>query len=416
MGRSSTEIAERLQQAKQRRNPLWIGIAVAIALAAGAWLWLGRAQSQDGLRYVSEPVRRGSFQVDVTATGTVQPTTEVTVSSEMSGTLASVEVDYNDRVSVGQVLARLDDTKLRAQLTNAEASLASATAKLVQAQASAREAQSNYDTQKRLDERGVTTHTDLIAFEAAHDRAQAAVEMAAADLKLAEANLVLAQADLEDAAIVSPIDGIVLDRLAEAGQTVAASLSAPELFTLAEDLRRMEVQVDIDEADIGRVSEGNPATFTVDAYSGRRFEAQLAQLRYAPEETDGVVTYKGVLTVDNDELLLRPGMTATATIAVAQVEDALIVSNSALRYVPPQTASAESGGGGGGLVGLVMPSRSMLDSAAGRADASTVWVLRDGAATEIAVETGQSDGRSTEIRSGDLAEGDLVIIDQTEAQ
>ncbi|AJE48631.1 efflux RND transporter periplasmic adaptor subunit [Celeribacter indicus] len=414
MGRSTAEISETLQKARQRRHPLRIVIVLAILAAVGGWIWLGTSRSEDSLRYVTEPVRRGSFQVDVTATGTVQPTTKVTVSSELSGTLSSVEVDYNDRVSVGQVLARLDDTKLRAQVTNAEASLAAAKARLTQAEATAREAQSNYDTQRHLDQRGVTARTGLITFEAAHERAQAAVDLAAADLKLAEANLLLAQADLEDAAIVSPIDGIVLDRVAEVGLTVAASLSAPELFTLAEDLRQMEVQVDIDEADIGRVSEGNAATFTVDAYSGRRFEAQLAQLRYASEETDGVVTYKGVLTVDNEELLLRPGMTATATIVVAQVEDALVVSNSALRYVPPQQAPDGDGGGGSGLLGLLMPSRDGL-GAGGPADASSVWVLRGGAATEIAVVTGESDGRSTEIRSGDLAEGDLVIIDQTEA-
>ncbi|MCR8546721.1 efflux RND transporter periplasmic adaptor subunit [Salipiger sp. P9] len=416
MARSSAEISATLQKAKQRRKPVWWGIALLLLVAAGGWVWLTNAQSQRSVAYVTETVGRGSFQVEVTATGTVQPTTEVTVSSELSGTIASVEADYNDRVSVGQVLARLDDTKLKAQVTTAEASQAAARAQLAQAEASAREAQSNFDTQRRLDERGVSTHTDLIAYEAANERAMAAVDAAQADLKLATANLALAEADLADAAIVSPIDGIVLDRDAEVGQTVAASLSAPELFTLAEDLRRMEVQVDIDEADIGRVAEGNPATFTVDAYSGRHFDAELAQLRYAPEETDGVVTYKGVLTVDNDALLLRPGMTATATIAVAQVEEALLVSNSALRYVPPQTVAGEGdSGGGGGLVGLVLPSRP-FDGAGARADASTVWVLRDGVATEIAVQTGETDGRSTEILAGDLAEGDTVIIDQTEAR
>lgn len=415
MARDRAEITATLEKAKQRHRPIWLLIVFVAVLAAGGWFWLSQTQSQNAVHYVTEDVRRGSFQLEVTATGTVQPTTEVTVSSELSGTIASVNVDYNDRVTVGQVLARLDDTKLRAQVTTAEASLAAAEGQLAQAQATAKEATYNYDTHQQLDTQGATTHSNTVAYEAAYRRAEAAVRVAEADLKLAQANLALAKADLEEATIVSPIDGIVLSRDAEVGQTVAASLSAPELFTLAEDLRKMEVQVDIDEADIGRVAEGNPATFTVDAYSGRRFDAKLAQLRYAPEETDGVVTYKGVLTVNNDDLLLRPGMTATATIVVAQVKNALIVSNTALRYVPPQTTSDDEGSRSGGLVGLVLPSRPS-DNGSARADGSTVWVLRDGVPVEIPVKVGESDGRDTEILSGDLAEGDKVIIDQTEVR
>lgn len=412
MARDRAEISATLKQAQRRRRPVWLLVAVLAILGAGAWFWLGAGQGQDSVRYVTEDARRGSFQIEVTATGTVQPTTEVTVSSEQSGTIASVDVDYNDRVTVGQVLARLDDTKLRAQLSNAEAALAAAQGQLAQASATAMETKYNYDTHLQLDTQGATTHANVIAYEAQAKRAEAAVSVAEADLKLAQANLALAKVNLDNATIRSPINGIVLDRNAEVGQTIAASLSAPELFTLAEDLRRMEVQVDIDEADIGRVTEGNPATFTVDAYPGRSFDAKLTQLRYAPEETDGVVTYKGVLAVNNDDLLLRPGMTATATIVVAKVKDALIVSNTALRYVPPQTVSSDSGSRSSGLVGLILPSRHP-DGGNARADASTVWVLRDGAPVEVRVKTGESDGRRTEILSGDLAAGDKVIIDQT---
>ncbi len=409
MQRNTDDILRTLEQAKRRSAGGWIVGILIFAAVLGSGFWYVTLKKAPEITYVTEAATRGPLTVTVTATGTVQPTTQVDVSSELSGTLASVEVDYNDTVTSGQVLARLDDTKLRAQLTNAEASLAAAQAQLSQAQATAREAEETYTTQLKLDERGYSSHSVFIAALAAHDRALAAVALAEADLALAKSNVALMQADLANAVIRSPINGIVLNRSAEAGQIVAAALQAPTLFTLAEDLRQMEVQVDIDEADIGRVMVGNGATFTVDAYSGRNFDAQLVQLRYAPENTNGVVTYKGVLVVNNDDLLLRPGMTATATITVSMVADALRVPSAALRYAPPADSADSSGGG---LVGLIMPS---LPRASGQFSSRSLWVLRDGAAKEISVVTGASDGRHTEITQGDLAEGDLVIIDQTGA-
>ncbi|MDF2142027.1 efflux RND transporter periplasmic adaptor subunit [Paenirhodobacter sp. CAU 1674] len=412
---SSEEIAKAISAAKQKHGGWrWIVPAVVVLLVLGGWLWLGRTQSATGVTYTTEAVTQGTLTVTVTATGTVQPTTEVEVSSELSGTLATVEVDYNDEVEIGQVLARLDDTKFKAQVANATASLAAAKAQLVQAEASAREAEAIYEAQKELDRRGVVTHTDFVTYTANHERAQAAVDAAKAALTLAEANLELEQADLDKSVIRSPIKGVVLDRAYSAGQIVAASLSAPTLFTLAEDLTRMELQVDIDEADIGQVATGNTATFTVDAYSGQSFPATITQVRYAPEETDDVVTYKAVLAVNNDTKLLRPGMTATATITVAKVDDAVQVPNAALRYAPPQVTE-DTSSGAGGLVGLIMPGRPGNGSTA-KASAKTVWVLKDGVPTEIEVTPGESDGKHTIITAGDLAVGDLVITDQREAQ
>lgn len=410
MSQSAEDLARKLAQARKgRRRPFWAGLALAAAGIAAAWVWVGSSGQGGGVTYVTEPVTRGALTVTITATGTVQPTTEVEVSSELSGTLATVEVDFNDPVTVGQVLARLDATKLSAQVTTAEAALEAARARLAQAEATAEEALANYEAERELDRRGVTTRRDFASYVAGHKRAEAAVAMAKADLGLAEANLDLARADLDKAVIRSPIDGVVLDRAAEPGQIVASSLQAPTLFTLAEDLARMELLVDIDEADIGSVAVGNSASFTVDAYPGRDFAAELTQLRYAPETTEGVVTYKGQLSVDNAGLLLRPGMTATATITVAQVEDALQVPNAALRYAPPQVE--EDRGGGSGLIGMILPSPPRRTATASGA-ASTVWVLRDGAATEVAVTPGATDGRNTVIVAGDLAEGDLAITDQ----
>lgn len=395
---------------RRRRGWLWAGVLALAGVLGGAWWYAGQADQTAGIRYVTDPVTRGSLTVTVTATGTVEPTTQIEVSSELSGTLATVEATYNDLVSVGQVLARLDDTKLAAQVANSEAAVAAAAAQVSAAEATLREAAGNLETQSELDRRGVTSRTSLTTVQAAYDRAVAQVDIAQADLTLARANLALDRADLDKAVIRSPIKGVVLSRAAEPGQIVAASLEAPVLFTIAEDLSQMQLLVDIDEADIGRVAEGNPAEFTVDAFDGMRFPAEIVQVRYAPETTDGVVVYKAVLAVDNPDGLLRPGMTATATITVAAVEDALTVPNSALRYAPPAEATPDSGGTGG-LVGLIMPSRPRDQS--GMATGGSVWVLRDGQPAEVAVKRGQSDGRRTAVTSDDLHEGDLVITDRT---
>jgi len=413
---SSDETARLLNVGKRSgRGKWWLaGVTVAV-LGIGGFFLFGRSSETATTGYVTEAAQRGDLTVTVTATGTVQPTTEVEVSSAQSGTLETVEVDYNDEVEVGQVLARLDDTKFRAQVANAEASLASAKAQVAQAEATAREAAAIYESKKELDRRGVITQTDFVTYTADHERADAALDAARASLTLAEANLELANADLEDTVIRSPIKGVVLDRAYSAGQVVAASLSAPTLFTLAEDLTRMELLVDIDEADIGQVRVGNPAIFTVDAYSGETFPATITQVRYAPEETDDVVTYKAVLEVDNAQKLLRPGMTATATITVAQQNGVLLIPNAALRYAPPQSTERSSSGAGG-LVGMIMPSPpGRSDSTTSKASGKSVWVLRGGAPVEVSVIPGASNGKQTSVTSDGLSEGDLLITDQREA-
>lgn len=410
----ATAMQQVLAADRTGRGRGWLWGAGALLLAAGAagWLWLG---SGSAVTYVTDPVTRASLRAEVTATGTVQPTTEVEVSSELSGTLAVVEVNFNDPVTVGQPLARLDDAKLRAQVALSEAGLAQARAKVAEAEATLQQTSADLARVQELVRRGQKSQTELETAEASEKRAQAAVDSAKANLTIAEASLALDRTDLAKAVIRSPIKGIVLDRAAEPGQIVASSLSAPVLFTLAEDLARMELQVDIDEADIGRVKMGDQAAFTVDAYGGRSFPAMITQLRYAPEDTDGVVTYKGVLSVDNAEGLLRPGMTATANVVVAEAVDVLTVANAALRYAPATDSSESSSGSGSGLLGMLMPRRP---DATGRSatDGSAVWVLRDGAPVSVAVETGETDGTRTEIRQGDLAEGDLVITDEQAAE
>lgn len=408
----ATEIANTLDRAAKRgRGSLWVWVALLLAAAAAGWWGWSYKSSATVINYITETVILAPMTVAVTATGTVQPTNQVEISSELSGTLASVNVDFNDTVAAGDVLARLDTTKLNAQISNAEAALSAATANVAQAEATLSEASENFKTAEQLNDRGVSTRQSYITAQAVKARAKAALAMAEADVSLASANLQLQRADLAKAEIRSPINGVVLSRTANPGNIVASSLSAPVLFLLAEDLTKMELQVDIDEADIGRVQVNNPATFTVEAYPGRVFDAVITSLRYAPETTDGVVTYKAVLSVDNADLALRPGMTATAAIVVSHVENALQVSNAALRYAPPQTP-ARSANNRSGLLGLIMPRRAPAETAP-KIKGHHLYVLRGGVPVEIEVETGDSDGKSTVILSGKIAAGDAVVTDQT---
>jgi HlyD family secretion protein len=409
------EMARILAKARRpRRRWLWITLVLLLMAGMGAWAWFAFAQSSGEVRYETTAVTRGEVIVTVTATGSVQPTTQVDVSSELSGALAEVNVDFNDKVEVGQILARLDDTNLSDLVLTARAQLQAAEASLKQAEAAAREAAAIHDSQTELDKRGQSTRLKMIASEVARDRALAVVDGARAEVALATARLSEAETELRKSVIRSPISGVVLNRTAEPGQIVAASLNAPVLFTLAEDLARMELRVDVDEADIGRVAVGNEAEFTVDAFPGRSFPATITTVRYAPETTDGVVTYKAILSVDNSEGLLRPGMTATATIAVTVQADTLRVPNAALRYAPPQADDSDGGSGGRGLIGMIMPRSSSAPALTrGPSDDQSVWVLRNGVPTAVAVQPGDTDGKLTAITADGLADGDLVIIDQT---
>ena len=395
----------------KRKSPyrVWLWLAlVLVVLAGGIYYYLQQANTSASAapQYETTEVKRGNLAVTVTATGAIQPTTQVDLSSELSGTIASVDADFNSVVAAGSVLARLDDTKLQAQVVNAEAAFASAEARVEQAKAALDQAQELYNSAQSLRRSGVSSSKALLTAEVALRQAKSAETIAEADRNLAKANLGIQKADLEKAVIRSPINGVVLKRAVDQGQIVAASLSAPVLFTIAEDLTQMELLVDVDEADIGRVAEGNQATFTVDAFSGRVFPAVIKSVRFAPETTEGVVTYKAVLAVENKDLSLRPGMTATATINVLTIEDALLVPNTALRYAPrpaQQTAAR-----GSGLLGVIMPPRQRPQRAA-PADGKSLWVLRNGTAEKVEIISGDSDGNNTAVTSSVLKEGDLAI-------
>ena len=398
------------QHSAGRRRLFWLAAVVAVlVLAVGIYILL-RPTEGLALRFETAEVEKGDLTVTVTATGTVQPVNQVDVGSELSGTIEAVFVDFNDQVKRGQMLARMDTERLEAQVIEARASLESARAKQEEAKATVVETRLRYQRCQKLAARQLCTGEELDTALAGQARAKAAEASAKAQVAVAQAALEAHETNLAKAEIRSPIDGLVLRRQIEPGQTVAASLQAPVLFTLAEDLAHMELHVAVDEADVGKVVEGQSALFTVDAYPERSFPARITQVRFAPQTLEGVVTYETVLLVDNSDLSLRPGMTATAVITVQQLQDVVLVLNAALRFTPPITKTTQRRGGG--IFGAMFrrPSDRRRVDVAGNGS-QKVWILHDGQPTAVAVKTGASDGKFTELRAGDIQPGQQVIID-----
>lgn len=393
----------------EKWRPQIIAGAVVAGLIVLYLLW-SMSGSTGAPKYETSPVSRGDLTVIVTATGTVQPTNEVDVSSELSGTIRKVLVDHNSRVKVGQVLAELDTDKLQATVESAKAALVAARAKIKNAEATAVEMRLAFERKQRLEAKQVSSKHDLEAAEASYQRALASVDSAKADAAAAAANLKLAETNLAKTCICSPINGVVLSRNVEPGQIVASSLQAPTLFSIAEDLAKIEVQVDVDEADVGQVREGQPATFTVDAYPDKTFAAKIKELRYGSEIVSGVVTYKAVLETSNPDLLLRPGMTATAEITVQQVKDVITVPNTALRFTPPVTADGDKRNFLEKLTSF-RPRLRKASSQAASGPERNVWTLVDGEAQKVAVTIGVTDGKRTQIVKGDLKPEQGVIVD-----
>lgn len=404
---------------KNRRRLYVLGIPVLVAIII--MILAATGNNAGTVDYQTRKVSRGDLVLKVSATGNLEPTNQVDVGSELSGIIKTVEVDYNDAVKVGQVLARLDTDKLSAQVLQSEAALESSQAQVMQVQATLKEAKAELERLNRVYELSggkVPSKYDLDTAEAALSRARADEAGAVAQVAKAKAALQVDETDLSKALIRSPINGIVLSRNVEPGQTVAASLQAPVLFTLAEDLTRMELHVDVDEADVGRVKPGQNATFTVDAYPERVFPAQIIQVRYGASNTDGVVTYETVLRLDNEDLLLKPGMTATADITVARAENVLQVPNAALRFTPQVDGTdREEQETGGSMVSKILPrpprhKRTSNGNQEGNAAGAhqQVWIVRDGDLAAIPVTTGMTDGIMTGIVSGDIKPGMELVV------
>jgi HlyD family secretion protein len=392
----------------------WLAVAAGLIAVITLMAWV-RADTTSAPTYKTQPVELGRLMVTVAATGNLEPINQVDVGSELSGTIETVKVDYNDAVKVGEPLATLNIERLEAQVVESRSALDSARAKVISAEATLAERRLARDRAIELVRKELSPQTALDEAEAAFQRAQAELAQAKAQVSQSEAALNARQTDLGKAIIRSPINGIVLDRNIEPGQTVAASLQAPVLFTLAEDLTQMELHVAIDEADVGTVREGQAATFTVDAYPEHSFPATITQLRYAPETVDGVVTYEAVLQVDNSQSLLRPGMTATAEIVVETVEEAVLVPNQALRFEPPNR-NEESSKKSGSILTAILPRRGGPQRerpASTQSGGERVWTLRDGRPIALPISTGVTDGRMSQVVEGDLQPGTELVVDIT---
>ena len=402
-----------------RRLRGWQVLSLVILLGLLGWWWLAAGHEEDRVSYQTDVLTRGTLVVQVSATGNLQPTNQVDVGSELSGTMQSVAVDVNDQVTRGQVLAQLDTARLEDTVIKSRAALLVAQARVQQGLATAAEEQANLQRLLLvfdLSAGKVPSASEMARSEASVARAQADVASAQAAVTQAEATLRSDQVNLQKAIIRSPINGVVLARNIEPGQTVAASFAAPVLFTLAEDLAQMELQVAVDEADVGQVQRGQQATFTVDAYANRSYPATVSRVSYGAQVVNNVVSYLTILQVNNTDLSLRPGMTATAEIITLTHADALLVANAALRYVPPPLPDAEAAGRN--FLSRLLPRRPGINRRQGPAavNAGTqqqLWLLRDGQPVAMAVTVGATDGRVTEILAGDLQAGAEVITDSS---
>lgn len=406
-----------------------IGLVLLIVI-----LLLARCFSGDDKPgYATRAAQKGDLTVSVSATGNLKPINQVDVGSEQSGKITTVYVDVNDRVTKGQKLAELDTRRLvdtinqnRAQVSAAQAGVAQAEAQLALANATLERQMTVF----RLSGGRVPAKTELDAARADQAQAQAALRSAQAQVAVSRAQLSTAQTNLSIAQIVSPVTGVVLSRDIEPGQTVAASLNAPVLFTIAEDLTQMEVEVSVDEADVGQVKEGQKATFAVDAFPGRSFPARVTRVNVgsnnsgstssstsgtAASTTGTVVAYTAVLSVDNRDETLRPGMTATADIVTQELRDVLLVPNAAMRFKP------SAGKSGGGITSVLPgPGRMRRGSnrqvSFGAGSSQTVYVLDDnGDPRPVQVVIGASDGARTAVTGGDLKPGMRVITGQLAA-
>ena len=376
-----------------------------------------RGENKEALKYITQEVKRGDLLVTVTATGNLQALNQVDVGVEVSGTIEKIYVDYNQHVKKGQVLAKLDLSKFEAQVKRAEARLRAAQADLIKAKADFKLAQLHMQRLRnayKLSHGKVPSKIELDEAEAKLRAAEAKVCATKAEIYEAKADLKYYKTELSKAIIYSPIDGIVLARHVEEGQTVAASFQTPILFTLAEDLKRMELHVDVDEADIGQVKVGQYATFTVDAYPDRIFSAKVREVRFAPKIVEGVVTYETILDVNNSDLSLRPGMTATAKIIVKHIKDALLVPNKAFRFVFPKTYQEKEEKNG--LISIIIPHPPRRLSTeekqkVQRGKKRKIWILRNGHPVQVLVTVGATDGIMTQVISGDIQPGTKVILD-----
>ena len=398
---------------------IFVLVAAILVLAGtgyGFWRW---GSSPKESPYVTMPVQRGNVTQVVSSTGTLQAVVTVLVGSQISGTIDKLFADFNTKVKAGEVVAQLNQDKFKAAVDQARANLLAAESSLAKAKVSVVDAQRTLERNRELRKRDLMPQSELDTAQTAYDAALAQVEVNKAQSAQAQAALNQAMVDLNNTVIRSPVDGIVISRNVDVGQTVAASLQAPTLFTIANDLAKMEVHTNVDEADVGNVTEGQEVTFTVDAFPARRFKGHVHQVRNAPTVVQNVVTYDAVVRIDNKELLLKPGMTANVQFLVNRREDVLTIPNMAIRFKPPDQKSEaqellrQEQSRAAPTVGARKTSRSPGGAGGGGGRGGrriSIYLLRSGKAEPVEVQLGITDGSKTEVREGELRENDPVII------
>lgn len=360
----------------KRISKIWYVVGVIILIAVVSWLWPDSKKKEE-VSFVTEKVAPANIQNSITATGSIEPVTEVTVGTQVSGIISKIYVDYNSEVKKGQVIAELDKTNLISTLNTAKANLNNAESTLNYQTA-------NYKRYKELYDKGLVSADE-------YENALLTYKQAKEQVTSAKESVQTAQTNLGYATITAPIDGVILSKAVEEGQTVAASYNTPELFTVAKDLKDMQVVADVDEADIGNVTEGARVTFTVDAFPNDTFSGTVTQVRQEATETDNVVTYEVVISARNDDLKLKPGLTANVTIYTTEMQGVLSVSNKALRFTP---------------VKETVGNKKIVDCNG----TSKVWTLEGDKLVAHAVKIGMTDGTHTQIISG-IKEGQTIITE-----
>ncbi len=405
------------------RKAIWIGCVLLVAMAAGGYVYF-QGERKVPVRYRTQPVERGSVVSMVTATGTINPVVSVQVGSQVSGMIKSLHADFNSIVKAGDVVAVIDPEPFKARRDQAAANLEISKANLARMRTTLAQEKREVDRLKALHTQNFVSQNEVDLAVTEYQSALAQVDVADAQVKQAQATLSAADLDLKYTVIRSPVNGIVIARNIEVGQTVAASFATPNLFLIALDLTQMQVDTNVSESDIGGIAEGKEAAFTVDAYPGEPFRGTVRQVRNAPINVQNVVTYNVVIGVDNRDLRLKPGMTANVSIVVAKKDDVLTVPNAALRFAPPRKDRPDGGSEAGAGAkpdgvkegakegtkdgGAARPARS--GGRGGGAGGKKVWrVDPSGDPEPVPVQTGISDGAVTEF-SGDLKEGDQVIV------
>jgi HlyD family secretion protein len=382
------------------RGLIWTLVLAMIAGAAAFVFWR-RAHAAPDVHYETAAADRGTIAAKVTATGNLSAVLTVQVGAQVSGRVLELFVDYNSPVKKGQVIAKLDPLLFQAALEQARAFLLTAQSNLKKDQAQEANAKIIYERDKNLQTAQVIAQSDLDTASANYDVAKAQVDADQSGLQSAQAALHQSEVNLGYTTVISPIDGIVISRNVDVGQTVAASFQAPTLFVIAQDLRRMQVDTNVGEADVGRLTAGMPAAFTVDAYPNRQFTGRLRQIRNAAQTLQNVVTYDAVIDVQNPDLLLKPGMTANVVFIAAQKDNVVRLRNAALRFEPdPQVLQR---------LGMTVAAQP----AAQDPNRRIVWAVREGKPASVEVSTGVSDGTWSELVQGDVKPGDALITDMT---